>query len=306
MMTGAVPRADVPASEAGKRQAPSNAEVAAALDEVAGLLDKQRANPFRSSAYRHAAAAVRGFPQPLVHLVTAGGTLALLDVPGIGRSLAHAITEFLYTGRLGLLERLRGEVRPEVVLGSVPGIGPGLARRIHERLGVETLEELEIAAHDGRLATVPGFGERRVQGIRETLAGRLGRSSRQGPAVGQAGSSVPVAELLDVDRQYREEAAAGRLAQVAPRRFNPQHRTWLPILHTSRASRHYTALFSNTARAHGLGRTRDWVVIYRDDGLGERQWTVVTETRGPLTGLRVVRGHEPECLRHYDMGSERQ
>jgi hypothetical protein len=61
-----------------------------------------------------------------------------------------------------------------------------------------------------------------------------------------------------------------------------------------------TALFSNTALAHELGRTHDWVVIYFGrDGGPEHQRTVVTETRGPLEGRRVVRGREGECREHY-------
>jgi len=77
--------------------------------------------------------------------------------------------------------------------------------------------------------------------------------------------------------------------------MNPEKEAWLPILHTQRGDRHYTALFSNTARAHRLGQTRDWVVIFQDDGGDERQATVVTETTGPLAGRRVVRGREREC-----------
>ncbi|MGI9174618.1 MAG: hypothetical protein ACR2GR_04810, partial [Rhodothermales bacterium] len=61
----------------------------------------------------------------------------------------------------------------------------------------------------------------------------------------------------------------------------------------------FTALFSNSARAHELGKTDDWVVIYFDRGEGERQCTVVTETRGPLKGRRVVRGRERECRSYY-------
>ena len=68
------------------------------------------------------------------------------------------------------------------------------------------------------------------------------------------------------------------------------------MLHTRRGSRRYTALYSNTARAHRAGKTRDWVIIYFYDGdHHERQCTVVTETRGPLAGSRVVRGREAEC-----------
>jgi hypothetical protein len=66
---------------------------------------------------------------------------------------------------------------------------------------------------------------------------------------------------------------------------------------------HFTALFSNTATAHQLGRTRDWVVIhFYDDDHAERQRTVVTEVRGALRGRRVVRGREPECRACYERG----
>lgn len=75
---------------------------------------------------------------------------------------------------------------------------------------------------------------------------------------------------------------------------------WLPILHTHRGARHYTALFSNTARAHEMHTTHDWVVIYRDDHGGQVQWTVITSRLGDLEGRRIVRGREEECRRCYD------
>ena len=61
------------------------------------------------------------------------------------------------------------------------------------------------------------------------------------------------------------------------------------MLHTTRGRGHYTALFSNTALAHRLDRTDDWVVIYWDDGRGERQYTVIIAERGQLKGQRIVR-----------------
>jgi putative hydrolase len=70
------------------------------------------------------------------------------------------------------------------------------------------------------------------------------------------------------------------------------------VLHTQRGTRHYTALFSNTARAHELGTTHDWVVIYRDDD-DHGRWTVITAQYGRLRGHRIVRGREQECARHY-------
>ena len=83
------------------------------------------------------------------------------------------------------------------------------------------------------------------------------------------------------------------MSKIAPRRFNPKGEAWLPVLHTQRGDWHFTALFSNTARAHELGRVRDWVVIYGEDKAhGERQYTVVSATHGALAGRRVVRGRE--------------
>jgi len=154
-----------------------------------------------------------------------------------------------------------------------------------------------VAAHDGRLATVPGIGARRVEAIRNALASMLGRLR---PAPHEAAHRPPVAMLLDVDHDYRQASRSGRLPTIVPKRFNPEGRKWLPIMHTSREAWHFTALFSNTALAHQLGRTRDWVVIYfYDTQHWEGQCTIVTERRGPLAGRRVIRGRETECLRHY-------
>lgn len=180
------------------------------------------------------------------------------------------------------------------MLASVPGIGRTLADRLTHDLGIDTLEGLEAAAHDGRLEQVMGFGAKRLAGIRDSLAHRLQRVKT--PA-STARPAPAVLELLDIDREYRARAAAGDLVRIAPRRFNPDRVAWLPILHTTRGGRHYTALFSNTALAHRLHRTDDWVVIYWDDGAGERQCTVVTAGGGPLAGRRVVRGREAELLR---------
>ena len=102
-----------------------------------------------------------------------------------------------------------------------------------------------------------------------------------------------------MDAEYRRESAADTLKKIAPRRFNPSGEAWLPVLHTTRGDRHYTALFSNTARAHELRKTRDWVVIYYDGHDGEHQCTVITSEFGRLKGRRIVRGREDECEELY-------
>jgi hypothetical protein len=282
-----------------------NARIAARLDEVADVLEEQGANRYRVRAYRRAAETLLRLPRPASDLLGEGGLVGLEALPGIGESLARSIRDLVVTGRLPMLERLRGRSDPIALLRSVPGIGRRTAEMLHHDLGLDTLEDLEVAAHDGRLATVAGLGPKRLAGIRDSLAQRLGRVRRPSEAASPARPQV--GELLDIDREYRDRAAAGSLPTIAPRRLNPTGEAWLPVLHTTRGGRHYTALFSNTPRAHQMGATRDWVVLYWDGAQGEHQATVITARRGALAGRRIVGGREQECVRHYAAeGQERE
>jgi DNA polymerase (family X) len=277
-----------------------NADVADRLDEVAELLESQGANPFRVRAYGAAAQTLRQLPQPCHHLLAEDGREGLMRLPGIGQSLARAIEQLVETGHFALLARLRGDSQSERILTTVAGIGTKTAALIHEELGIETLPELEAAAYDGRLADLPGMGPKKVRSVRESLAGRFRRRPRIPESRPRRSSDgPPVDELLSIDQEYRRKAEADQLPRIAPLRFNPTAQAWLPILHTHRDERHYTALYSNTARAHEMGTTHDWVVIYRDDTDGDGQWTVVTSHFGQLRGRRVVRGREHECVELY-------
>jgi DNA polymerase (family 10) len=278
-----------------------NSQIGRRLEEVADLLEAQKANPFRVKAYRRAAATVRRLPKPLAEILQAEGEDGLRAVSGVGERLAAALHTLITTGRLPMLDRLRGETDPRALLESVPGIGPALAQRLHVDLGIDSLEDLEAAAHANRLSDLAGIGKKKLAGIIDVLATRLGRVRREAHIDDANGPSVE--ELLDVDREYREKTAAGCLPRITPRRFNPTGQAWLPILHTQRGERHYTALFSNTAHAHEVGRIRDWVVLYYDSGQDERQNTVITSQRGPLAGRRIVRGREAECEQFYQPGS---
>jgi hypothetical protein len=125
------------------------------------------------------------------------------------------------------------------------------------------------------LEEVPGVGPRIARVIRELLT----HHRLPSPAAfrEQEVVSPSIEELLDVDREYREKAPAIR------------------VLHTRRGPRRYTALYSNTERAHRFGRTHDWVLLYVREGDDEYQYTVITATRGLMRGHRIVAGHERAC-----------
>lgn len=275
-----------------------NAFVADRLREMAGLLQAQGDdNPFRAAAYRRAADTVAASARDMQAILDDQGLEGLDALPGVGPGIASAIAEIVRTGRWARLDRLRGAAGPETLFRTVPGIGAQLALQIHDELGVESLEALEAAAYDGRLEALPGIGARRAAAIRAALTQLLDRSrrARHAPTASAQEGEPAVTDLLDVDREYREAAAARRLPTIAPRRFNPAGEAWLPVLHTRRGDWAFTALFSNTARAHELGRVHDWVVVYAEDRAHhERQYTVVTAAHGLHAGRRVVRGREHE------------
>jgi len=270
-----------------------NEKAASLLRDCAEMLRQQNANPFRVNAYIHAAQTLEALPKDARIILRDEGIDGLIELPAIGRGLAASIAEIAHSGRLSQLDRIRGSTDPEILFQSVPGIGPSLAHAIHDSLNIEPLEAAELAAHDGRLDAVAGIGSRRGAAIRAGLASLLGRRSA-GPRESKKAPTVKL--LLDIDRQYRNKVAADSLPKIAPRRFNPEGQAWLPIMHANRQGWHFTALFSNTARAHELNRTDDWVVLYYyDDDHIAGQCTIVTETRGALQGRRVVRGREAEC-----------
>lgn len=279
---------------------PGNEEIAHVLERIGGLLEAQGANVHRVRAYRDGAQRVREAGESLAGLVRRGEEQALLEIPGIGERLGGLIFEYVRTGRSGLLERLQGEVTPESLFTQIPGIGPELAREISTQLDVHTFQELEQAAHDGRLASVEGFGPKRVEMVRVYLAGLLSRAAQRRTQELEAPEVQPAVELLlALDEAYRRQAEAGELPTITPQRFNPEKKAWLPVLEGHAGGWQFSIMYSNTARAHELDKTRDWVVIYyRRDGQ-EDQVTVVTETGGPLAGKRVVRGREAECREYY-------
>ncbi len=271
-----------------------NAAIARKLNEYATYLEGEDTNVYRVRAYRRAATTVLAQERPLAELLDERGRSGLEELPGVGPSLAYTIEGLIRTGEFRTLRPDAGHVDPERLLTSLPGIGRQLAHTLHEQLGITTLEEVERAAHDGRLAQA-GVGPKRLRGLIDALAGRLRRSRLPEPIHGEPS----VAALLAIDEEYRRQAEGDLLPRLAPRRFNPEHEPWLPLYVADRDGWRFRALFSNTALAYRLGKTHDWVVIAFHDGFNSGQRTVVTETRGDLRGQRVVRGRERECRTYY-------
>jgi len=287
----------------------ANEEIADVLERISLLLEVQGASNFRVRAYANAATTLRDTKTPVSETLESEGIIGLEALPSIGKSIASVISELLSTGKIALLERLEGQASPEELFETVPGIGEITAHRIHETLGIETLEELELAAHDGRLNRVQGLGRRKVQGIKDALSTILSRSSRRRARrlrwleheMKEISLHKPEVELLfDVDNEYREKAARGLLRKIAPKRFNPSGEKWLPIYHIEKSGWSFTALFSNSPLAHKLHRIIDWVIIYYERDGEEDQCTVVTEWQGQLRGRRVIRGRESECVEYYN------
>ncbi|WP_245299230.1 DNA-binding protein [Sinorhizobium sp. GL28] len=264
-----------------------NMAIAEKLREYGDLLDEQGEDSFRSRAYRRASNVVAALNTPVATIVAEGGREALEALPAVGEAIAGAIIQMVASGRWVQLERLRGELTPEVLFRTTPGIGPRLAGVLADDGTLETLEDLEHAIHFGNLA-LKGIGPRRKQMIASALAERLGR--RSAPRLWKKSSQPPIALLLEVDRAYRDKAASGALRLIAPRRLNPTHEAWLPVMHMELGGWHFTVLFSNSRRAHELGKTKDWVVIYHQrDGEPEGRTVVMTSTHGRMVGKRVVR-----------------
>jgi DNA polymerase/3'-5' exonuclease PolX len=151
------------------RALPDNRRIAERLSEAARLLQSQGASRYRVNAYRNAARGVAFHPRPLPLLFAQRGVRGLDGIPGVGLGIAAGIAQMLASGRWSLLEHLRASSVPCVVLQSVPGMGPALARHICDELHIATLQELHEAAHDGRLEALRGVGARRARAWRAVL-----------------------------------------------------------------------------------------------------------------------------------------
>lgn len=161
--------------DAGSPQNRSNAEVARILREIRTLMEFAGEDYFRFMAYERAADAVSNAP-PVADLIASGELTAL---PGIGKSLAEKIAEIIATGTCNYLEELRGQYPPRLMeVLTVPGVGIKTARMLYETFSIGSLEDLERAIEEGRLASAPRFGKKSLENLRRGLLASKGRQRR--------------------------------------------------------------------------------------------------------------------------------
>ncbi len=261
----------------------NNKEIAQHLLDHARELEHRDGNLFRVRAYRTAAGVIADHPRPLAGILEDEGRKGLASIRGVGRQLSCALDALI---RTGTIRDDDATVAPDRLLTSVPGVGNELARRLREELHITSLEELELAVHDGRLGAV-GVGPKRLRGIQDALAVRLGRL----PASRKTDDEPSVAELLEIDAEFRK--LIERHATVDQDKTTARRRSRMLVVGCG--GWQFRAHYADTALAHRLGATRDWVIIDFQDKRRTGQRTVVTETRGPQAGRRVVRGREDEC-----------
>lgn len=184
-----------------------NSDVADIFNEVADLLEIEGGNPFRVRAYRDAARTVGGHSRRVTEMVQEGEDLS--ELPGVGKDLAAKIQEIVETGTLSQVEELEERVDPGLreLLG-LPGLGPERVRELHERLGVNNLDELEEATREGKVSDIPGFGEKTEQSILEAIEEGSAREKRVKLSVAEQ-TVRSLEEYLDGIEEIGEAAIAG-------------------------------------------------------------------------------------------------
>ncbi len=177
--------------------APSNDEVAAQFERMADLLEA-RDVAYKPRAYRRAAESLRTHPASVARLAREDRD-AIEELEGVGDSIAEKVVEFVTTGEIEELVALQEEMPVDMaVLTRVEGVGPKTVGKLYDALGVETLDDLEAAAREGRIREVSGFGEKTERNILDSVA-----FARQAAGRRRLGDARPVADHV-------RDALAGR------------------------------------------------------------------------------------------------
>ncbi|MFO1489070.1 MAG: DNA polymerase/3'-5' exonuclease PolX [Verrucomicrobiota bacterium] len=171
-------------------------QVAEILVSIGTLLELKGENPFKTRAYANGARIIETLQEPLAKVVAEN---RLGEIKGIGEALQQKITELVTTGKLAYYDNLKASVPPGLIaMLDIPGLGPKKVKAVYDQLAIETVEELEQACQDGRVAALKGFGEKTALNIRDGIQRRRAYASKHLLA-----DALRVAEpLLDDLRQH--------------------------------------------------------------------------------------------------------
>src|SRR5213592_3084990 len=141
--------------------------VAEILTEIGTLLELKGENPFKTRAYINAARAIESLTEPLSKVIEEE---RLGEIKGIGEALQEKITTLVQTGRLPYYEDLKASIPPGLVeMLDIPGVGPKKVKTLHDRLGIESIEQLQAACNAGKVALLDGFGDKTQSKILEGI-----------------------------------------------------------------------------------------------------------------------------------------
>ncbi len=183
-------------------------QVAEVLVNIGMLLELKGENPFKTRAYENAARTIEALNEPLDKVVAED---RLGELKGIGEGIQKKITELVTTGKLGYYEELKAATPPGLVaMLEIPGLGPKKIKALHDELSIETVEQLEQACKDGRIAGLKGFGEKTQTNILEGINRRRAYASRH--LVSEAlQRAEPLLEALRSHPDVMRCSAAGSL-----------------------------------------------------------------------------------------------
>ncbi len=205
---------------------PSNAEAASIFQSIADLLDVL-GEKFKPDAYRRAARSIDGLTEDLAAVAARD---ELRSIPGVGDAIAEKIREYLATGKVEYLERLRHDVPAGVAeMLKIPGLGPKTARRFWTELGIEGTAELLAAIDAGQLNGVKGFGPKKIAQVRAAVD-----TARAAPATGRIPLELAYPIAQRIVRALRASAGADRVEVAGSFRRGRETVGDLDILMTSR------------------------------------------------------------------------
>lgn len=261
-----------------------NQQVAEILEKMADLLEFKGEIPFKIAAYRKASRTINDLTEDIETIWQEG---RLAEIPGVGKGLQGKIEQFLAEGKIRQLDELLEQVPRDIFeLLSIQNFGPKSVALAYKKLGVETLDDLEKVLDDGRLATLPGMGEKKVENIRKGLELRKTAGSRI-----SIGIALPI---VDEVISYIKEKAGSKIGRISPAgsvRRNRETVHDIDILAETDHGGEVIEVFTHTPR------------VTQVLGAGETKGSVVLDDRFQVD-LRAVKSESYGAAQQYFTGSK--